>query len=187
MTFIYILLIVLQAGIIVYFVRKNRKLRKNEQSDNSYTSLRNTALQVTPYQLKLAIPNSETLVYGVVMDWDLGETTITLAAYITGAANMYFSTGETKTGGGKHPNVGEAAVELVTTAQKYLDKTVAADATTDNPPKGFICFYFLTNQRTYMARESLGNFENNTSPWLALFQKATDVMNEMKASGNGHV
>jgi hypothetical protein len=186
MTAFYIFLILLQAGVIVYFVRRGKKLSAEPAVPSKFDALRNTALTVTPYQLKLAIPNAETLVYGVVMDWDLGDAMVTLSAYITGAANMYYTSGDSKTGAGKHPNVGEAAVELVTTAQKFLNKALPADIS-ESPAKGFISFYFLTNHRVFMAREAITNFETNASEWLPLFQKATEVMNEMKASGNGHV
>src|ERR1019366_9173679 len=105
MTIIYIIAILLQLGIIIYFVRRGR-MKSNRPSDtavsgDTYEQLRNLAVNVTPAQLKLAIPESTTLVYGVVMDWNLNESVMTLAAYITGAASLYLSSGEGINGGGK--------------------------------------------------------------------------------------
>lgn len=186
MTIVYILLIILQIGIIIFFIRRARRqaAKKASELPDVYTAFRNQAIHVTPVQLKIAIPNTESLVYGVVMDWDIGETLITVAAYITGAASMYFSTGEGKPGGGKSPAVGEAAVDFVTTAQIFLDKA-SPITTVEEPSKGMIRFYFLTNHRVYMAEEALAKYESNNAELFELFQKGNEVINQMHNSGNG--
>jgi hypothetical protein len=186
MTIVYILLILLQAAIIVFFIRRNKKqaARKQAAIPGVYKTFREQAIHVTPLQLKLNIPNTESLVYGVVMDWDIGETLVTLAAYITGAASMYFSTGEGKAGGGKNPVVGEAAVDFVTTAQQFLDKAVPV-TTIEAPGKGMIRFYFLTNHRVYMAQEPLAMYETSEAQLFELFQKGNNVVSQMHNSGNG--
>jgi hypothetical protein len=184
---IYIIFILVQVGIIVFVIRRSKKERaKTGKPDNEYESQRKLALSVTPAELKLAIPHSETLVYGVVMDWDIGDAMVTIAAYITGAANMYFSTGGGKSGGGKKPAVGEAAVDFVTTAQHYLDKATT-NVSTSLPAKGFVRFYFLTNQRTFMLEERTEKLENSSSEFFSLFQKGNDIVNAMHSSGNGNV
>lgn len=184
MTIVYILLIILQAGVIVFILWWSKRKKKAQPVTNAYEEFREQALSITPTQLKIAIPNTEILVYGVVMDWDLGDSMITIAAYINGGASMYFSTGGGKTGGGKNPVVGEAAVELVTGAQEYLNHTVSV-VKADPPVRGFITFYFLTNQRLYKAQQPLASFEKNDGPWYPLFQKANDVVNAMHANSNG--
>ena len=186
MTVVYILLIVLQIGIIIFFIRRSKKqpAKKASQLPNVYTAFRNQAIHVTPVQLKIAIPNTESLVYGVVMDWDIGETLVTVAAYITGAASMYFRTGEGKVGGGKNPIVGEAAVDFVTTAQNFLDKATPVN-TVEEPMRGMIRFYFLTNHRVYMAEEALAHYETNDAKLFELFQKGNDVINQMHVGVNG--
>jgi len=189
-TIVYAIMILLQAGIIIYFVRRNRKLKKQlPQKETapdveSYQGLRNLAINVTPAQLKLTIPGNETLVYGVVMECDLGDAIVTLTAYITGAANIYFSTGGGKTGGGKSPAVGEAAVELVTTAQDYVGRAIRVTAT-EECDKGCVRFYLLTNKGIYAAQEQLLHIEDGTSAWLVLFEKGNEMVNLMHNSGNG--
>jgi hypothetical protein len=187
MTAIYILLILIQAGVIVYFVRRGRKLKadasKKAGSDDTHKDMRDTALNITPAQLKLSIPESETLVYGVVMDWNMGNTLVTLVSYITGAANMYLSTGGGIVGGGKNPTVGEAASEFVTMAQEYIYRASPASVF-DLPPDGCVRFYLLTNHQKLAAQEQLAYFDNGTSPWLPLFEKANEVITEMRAGLN---
>jgi hypothetical protein len=191
-TILYALMILLQAGVIIYFVRRNRMLKrqvgaKETMPDtDSYQGLRNLAINVTSAQLKLTIPGDETLVYGVVMDCDLGDVIVTLTAYITGAANVYFSTGGGKTGGGKSPAVGEAAVELVTTAQGYVTRAIRV-STTEECDKGCVRFYLLTNKGIYAAQEQLLHIQDGTSAWIRLFEKGNEMVNLMRNSGNGSI
>ena len=185
MIFVYIALILLQVGVIIFFVRRGQLVAKQrdkaavETTDGSYDGLRKLALHVTPDQLKLVIPADETLVYGVVMDWHAGEVVTTLAAYITGATSLCFSTGGVITGGGMNPLAGEAAVELVTAAQAYVERALPV-STTDVPPGESVRFYFLTNKGTLAAQEHTRHFEDNSSPWLLLFAKASMVINEIR-------
>lgn len=179
----------MQAGVLVFFIRRGQMLKRQRNAispapdANSYEGVRNLALKVTPAQLKLTIPPSETFVYGVVMDWDMGEMITTLAAYITGAASTCFSSGGVVAGGGVNPAVGEAAVDFVTFAQDFVYRAIAV-TTTDLPAKGCVRFYFLTNQGIFAAQEQTRHFEDNTSPWLHLFAKGSIVINEIRGSGN---
>ncbi|MCW3121631.1 MAG: hypothetical protein JWQ38_1123 [Flavipsychrobacter sp.] len=188
MTIVYIILILLQAGVIVFFIRHNRKKAAQAQpatnipGTGTYAGTRQLALQVTPQQLKLNIPDTEQLVYGVVMDWDMGDMTTTLAAYITGAASICFSTGGVVTGGGKSPVVGEAAVEFVVTAQQYIERVMPVTIT-DLPAKGCVRFYFLTNKGMFGAQEQTKHFEDGSSPWLQLFALGSVVVNEVRDGG----
>ena len=187
---IYIILIVLQIGVIIYFVRRGRRLRRELAAEaaepvlTEYESLRSTALQVTPVQLKLAIPATSTLVYGVVMDCNMGDAIVTLSAYITGAVSMYFSTGGGKGAGGMDPAVAELAVEVVTAAQHYIHSTVKA-ADHELPLAGCVRFYLLTNKGTYLAQEQLTFFEDSSSAWLPLFEKSNELISLMHSEGNG--
>ncbi len=184
--------IVVQLGIIVYFVRRNRIHRKElaakttTETGDTYESLRNLAIHITGGQLKLSIPDSTTLVYGVLLDWNLNESVMTLAAYITGAASLYLSTGEGINGGGKDPRVGEAAVAFVVAAQDYIARAMPV-VTTDLPPSGCIRFYLLTNKGLYAAQEQMVHFEDTTSPWLPLFELGSEVMSQIRVIQAGAV
>jgi len=174
----YITAIVIQSAIIGYFINqsiKARAARKAAPAAGSYEGMRQLAVSITPQQLKLEIPPSHILVYGVVMDWDMGEDMVTLLTYITGAANMYFRSGEGVIGGGKNKEAGEAAIELVIAARDYLERAVPV-TTAEFPLKGCIRFHFLTNQRMFAAQENWKFISDGSSPWLPLFEKASNVM-----------
>ena len=117
------------------------------------------------------------------MDWNLNESVMTLATYITGAASLYLSSGEGFNGGGKDPAVGESAVAFVVAAQQYLGRAMPV-ATTDLPPKGCIRFYLLTNKGLYAAQEQMVHFEDATSPWLPLFESGSEVITGIRNTRN---
>jgi hypothetical protein len=188
MTIIYIILILLQAAVIVYFIRQGRKKTVNAHvapAADTYEGLRNLAVNVTPEQLKLTIPDDRLFVFGVIMDWNMGEAIVSLAAYVTGAANMYFNTGEGITGGGKNPIVGEAAVAFVVAAQDYVERGISV-STADLPTRGCVRFHLLTNHGIYAMQEQIKHIQDGTSPYIPLFESGNKVMTEMQAGGVGN-
>jgi len=181
---IYIVAILLQAGILVYFVRRALKARAKKEvpgpTMSEYERTRLTALSVTPQQLGLDIPPYHTRVYGVVMDWDMNGTILTLTAYITGAANALLSTGATALGTGSDPAVAEQASEFVQVAQEFLPRTVQV-SNTAFPPLGTVKFSLLTNHGIYAGQELLSLINDNTSPWMGLFFRGNMVLDEIKS------
>jgi hypothetical protein len=162
-----------------YVSKSGDTVKVHTLPDNRFLDLRNMALNVTPEQLQLSLPAEQTKVFGVVMDWDLGDGTMTLITYQTGDASMYLSSGGGVIGGGQHENVSKASKEFVSIAQNYLDKSSKADTTT-LPDKDCFKFYFLTNKGKFVAQENIDNIESKTSKWLNLFENANNVITELR-------
>ncbi|MES1220792.1 MAG: hypothetical protein ABUT20_35150 [Bacteroidota bacterium] len=162
-----------------YVSKSGDTVKVHTLPNNRFLDLRNMALNVTSEQLQLSLPPDQTKVFGVVMDWDLGDGTMTLITYQTGDASMYLSSGGGVIGGGQHENVSKAAKEFVSMAQNYLDKSSKADTTT-LPDKDFFKFYFLTNKGKFVAQENIDNIKNKTSIWLNLFTNANNVITELR-------
>jgi hypothetical protein len=189
MNFIYIIAILLQAGILAYFISRIVKSVTNKKKASNlpvfateYERTRHTALHITQQQLGLDIPQSVTKVYGVVMDWDMNGVVLTLSAYITGAANVALSNGASVMGGGKNPAVAEQASEFVQVAQNYLLRAVPVSDTI-LPAIGTVKFYLLTNRGIYSAQELLSAIDDQSSPWVGLFFRGNMVVNEIKNGG----
>lgn len=193
MTYLIIKLIII-AGIIIYFISRKNKSNSNRANDisksgdspkvhilpdNRYMGLRNMALNVTPEQLKLSLPADQTILFGVVMDWEIGDGTMSLITYQTGDASMYLSSGGGVIGGGQHQSVNKVSKEFVSLSQKYLDKSLKTDLT-PLPEKDGLKFYFLTNKGKFVALETIENIENKTSKWLELFESANNVITELR-------
>lgn len=149
-----------------------------ETGGNPFSDLRNMAFHVTAEQLGLENINDNE-VYGVIMDWDLGEGIMTLITYQTGDASMYLSTGGGVIGGGQHENVNTATKRFVEQADKYISKTIETDST-PIPDKNCVKFYFLTNSGKYFAQEQMTSFEDETSIWMDYFNEANKVISELR-------
>jgi hypothetical protein len=137
------------------------------------------AFTATPEQLGLSLPTDKTVVYGVVMDWEMGGATATTVSYQTGDASLYLSSGGGVIGGGQHQNVNSAAKQFVTLAQTFLDKTAKTE-TTPLPATDEVKFYLLTNKGVFVGQETMKNFENNSSSWLKLFEEGNNVLTELR-------
>jgi len=146
---------------------------------NTFGDLRGMAFSVTPDQLQLSLPSGKTVVYGVLMDWGIDTSTATIVSYQTGDASLYLSSGGGVIGGGQHQNVTSAAKHLINLAQSYLDKAEISE-TKSLPKQDEVNFYLLTNKGTYVGRDIMKNFDNNTSAWLPLFEQANKVLTELR-------
>jgi hypothetical protein len=69
---------------------------------------------------------------------------------------------------------------LVSNAQPLLERT-AASGKTSLPEKDYVRFNFLTNKGRYIADEHTRNFENQSSPWMGLFEDANRIITEYRA------
>ena len=155
---------------------KTNDLQKKE---NIFEELRNKAFSITPEQLGLSIPMDKTIVYGVIMDWEMGGATASTVTYQTGDASLYLSSGGGVIGGGQHKNVNSAVKSFVNLAQSYLDKTIKTELT-PLPNTDEMKFYLLTNKGIFVGQEHMKNFENNSSPWLKLFEEGNRVLTELR-------
>lgn len=192
---IYIIIgLVLAGGLIFYLINFRSKStseninttdqgkvpsKARQTKENAYEELRNIAFTVRPEQLGLSLPTDKTIVYGIVMDWEMGGAIATTVAYQTGDASLYLSSGGGVIGGGKYQNVNNASKQFVSLAQTFLDKTTKVKETS-LPTTNEIKFYFLTNKGVYVGQEQIKNFENNSSLWLKLFEEGNNVLSELR-------
>jgi regulator of RNase E activity RraB len=156
---------------------------KTETTENAFEGLRNMAFSATPEQIGLSLPTDKTVVYGIVMDWEMGGATATTVSYQSGDASLYLSSGGGVIGGGQYQNVNSAAKQFVTLAQTFLDKT-AKTQTTPLPPTDEVKFYLLTNKGVFVGQETMKNFENNSSSWLKLFEEGNNVLTELRKTSD---
>jgi len=57
------------------------KTKVHQTKENSFEGLRNMAFTATPEQLGLSLPLDKTIVYGIIMDWEMGGATASTIAY----------------------------------------------------------------------------------------------------------
>ena len=187
--------LLLFGGLIFFLISCNSKSKSNKQNvqqeiikktkvdpnNNPYHDLRNLALNATEEQIGVKLPTDQTKIYGVIMDWDLGEGTATLISFLSGDASLYLSSGGGIIGAGGHENVKLAVTAFIVKAEKYLNKSIKTE-TTPLPESNGVKFYFLTNKGKFVGQENMINFENNSSEWLDLFEEGNKLITEIRNS-----
>lgn len=154
-------------------------IKLNDVKENLYPELRNKALSTTAEQLNLKLDNEKTIVYGVIMDWDMRDAVVTIISFQTGDASMYLSSGQIYIGGYVQENIRIAALAFVTEAQNCLAEATVTYYTSVLGQK-CVRFYLLTNKHTFTFQETVENLANNTSKLRKLFDLGNNVIAEYR-------
>ncbi len=98
----------------------NQSFYRRVPVSKPYLVTRNQALRLAPSNFTQFM--KESTIYGVVVDMPMAPTVITtLACYINGAANLYFSNGADYSGAAqRYPGVVQAARMFVSNAAHYI-------------------------------------------------------------------
>ncbi len=160
-------------------VKEQAKVRPAKGRKDAYFDLRNMALEMTADKIGLAYDPGELKVYGIIMDWNVGKTTVSLSSFASGDASMYLSTGGGILGGGGHQNVRIAVFKYLKVGQGFLEKAMSV-VETPIPSNGEVYFYFLTPNGKYLGSSDMVELENGTSEWRLLFEEANRVISALR-------
>jgi hypothetical protein len=146
---------------------------------NPYLNLRMQALEM-PADLFDVVPDARRpVVYGVVMDWELGNGSVTLVSFVSGDTSTYTSSGGGVIGGIGHENVRNASIAFIKKAKDSAGKFLRSDDSS-LPPVNSFKFFMLTTEGRFVAGDTLLNIENRSSPLLELFEEANKVITELR-------
>ena len=170
------LLVLVATGFVVF-----RQVSARASEQNPYQDLRAQALRVTPGDLGLQLRPDRQSVYGVVMDMGLPDGTATLAAYSTGDASLYLSSGGGMIGGGGHAKVRQAAQALMQVAESHLTSFSTTSAF-DRPAGGRARFFLLTNRGVLAATVAEDEVDAGQAPLSPVWHAAQQVLTELRLS-----
>ena len=159
-------------------VNQENNVKETKVKENPYPGLRIQAINVTPDQLKLQLDNDNDI-YGLVMDWNMGDAIVTVISFKTGDASVYLSTGQAFIGGYAHETVINAAKQFVEDGEKYLSKATKTE-NTEPTRENKVDFYFLTKSGKYYIEDNFEKIENKTSELFGLFESANQVITEYR-------
>lgn len=153
--------------------------KKKEEAKNPYHDLRNMAFAMQADALGLASEANDPNLYGVIMDWDMGNGVVTLVTYRTGDTSLYISSGGGFIGAGQHEDVNQLVQSFVAISDPMLQEA-RKDEDTGLPGQGEIVFHFLTTQGKFTLRDKLSAMEDRTSPYLPYFEAANQVITAIR-------
>ncbi len=155
------------------------KVKIHKTQENAFEGLRNMAFSATPDQLALSLPTDKTVVYGVIMDWEMGGATATTVSYQTGDASLYFSSGACIIGGGQHEEIRELSKEFISLCinlteegRPYKDSLTTLQNT--------VSLYLLTTSGKFLIRDNIEDVKNGNSKLSELYLMTNDIITEFR-------
>lgn len=123
-------------------------------------------------------PNFEK-VYGVLMDWPLGEQIISVVSLIDGNASVYSTSTFGVIGGFAHESVKIAAKEFVICASVFLSKSIKC-YDLNYPKLDNVRFYFLTFDGLMQIDINSLEITKQNNEYFSLFSKGQSVITELR-------
>ena len=111
--------------------------------DRTYAGLRSMALTLDPSKLGPVADTELQRVYGVVVDWSLGEDFATFVALADRTASLYTSRGGGTIGAAGRPAIDAAGARLLRTAEANLEGFLPVDGP-EPPVVGAVRYWALT-------------------------------------------
>jgi hypothetical protein len=152
-----------------------------EQTDPKDTgkALRLMALESSPKDLGFSPDQDYPKVYGILMDWRVGEDTASILAMRDGTASLYTTSTFGVLGGQKHENVRRAAEQCTRIADQFLDKSTAA-VNFSYPKEGEVFFYLLTYEEVRLCIGNEKAIHQSNDPTRPLFAAAQNLLTQLR-------
>lgn len=158
----------------------NPNFLKRVPVSKPYLVTRNQALRLSPSNFTQFMKNST--VYGVVVDMPMAPTVMTtLACYINGAANLYFSNGNDYSGAAqRYPGVVQTARNFVVNAAHFVNDENRVN-TMELPNSRAHYAYILTTNGLHRLEINpiIGQQTPAQRAFLSMYQR---VMNELHSA-----
>ena len=155
--------------------------RSNKDPADAGKELRHMMLRMPPQDLGVSPTEEFPSVYGILMDWPIGEQTATIFSTCTGAASLYTTSTFGIIGGEGHASVRAASAAFVKAAGRFYE---SAAVTSDYPyPAGDkVRFYLLTFHGVRVLETDMSSITRGTGPYAELFGLGQAVMTELRLS-----
>ncbi len=118
-------------------------------------------------------------VFGVLLDWPIGQETATIFASSSGAASLYTTSTFGIIGGEQHASVRTAATNLV----RACDRLIASSHPTTEypyPGKDHVRFYLLTFDGVRVLETDLASVEQGRSQYGDVFDLGQAVLTQLR-------
>jgi hypothetical protein len=150
-----------------------------KNADDAGRDLRNMVLAMPPEKMGGKATKEFPRVYGILMDWPIGDVTATILSTSTGAASLYTTSTFGIVGGEGHESVRAAAIKFVRAADRLFD-TAKPTTVFPYPAANHVHFYLLTFDGVRVVDAELAAIESGTSKYAEFFGLGQDVLTELR-------
>ena len=145
-----------------------------------YIELRSMIINIDPQEIGIIQGQKFPNVWGVLMEFELSNSPVTLVALADRTTSLYTGHGGGIIGSGEHEDVAFVTMDYLHLAENYLDDMERVSTLELPDEEGIICFHLLTFDGKYSIKideDDLIKGDHSLSP---LFFKANDVISEIR-------
>ena len=176
---------ILILGYVLVLIQGSLMAQEQKGAEEAGKELRGMILRASPESLGFKPDTAFPKVYGLLMDWNIGDRTASILAMKDGTASLYTTSSFGIIGGQGNERVRVAAGRCARLAGAYYYK---GRSTSDfpYPAPGQVYFYLLTFEgvRVCIADERM--LKKGKDPYSPLFDAAQVVLTELRRSAGDH-
>lgn len=151
----------------------------NKEPKDVGRGLRNMFLATSAEQAGIQRSNEYPRVWGVAVDWPIGEDIATIVSLADGGASLYTTGTFSIIGGIGHKTVRSAAKKVVKEADRYFDDSTPTQDFS-YPSSGHVRFFFTTFGGVRVIDADWASLSRRWSKYFELFDAAQDVLTELR-------
>jgi hypothetical protein len=153
----------------------------NKDPADAGKELRRMMLRMPPQDLGISPTKEFPSVYGVLMDWPIGEQTATIFSACTGSASLYTTSTFGIIGGEGHASVRAASAAFVKAAGRFYE-SAASTSDYPYPAADKVRFYLLTFHGVRVIETDVSSVTRGAGPYAELFGLGQAVMTQLRLS-----
>jgi hypothetical protein len=152
--------------------------RSNKDPADAGKELRRMMLTMSPRDAGVVPSNDFPRVYGILMDWPVGDQTATIFATSTGSASLYTTSTFGIVGGEGHASVRAASTAFVKAADRFYE-AAAPTGEYPYPARDRVRFYLLTFHGVRVVETDMATVTRGAGPYAELFGLGQAVTTEL--------
>jgi hypothetical protein len=153
--------------------------QSRESRDEAGKQLRLMVLGTKARELRLTPSPEFPRVFGVVMDWPVGDQIATVVALSDGTASLYTTSTFGIIGGQAYEPVRAAGKKFIATAERHYDQG-APVASFPYPANDQIAFYLLCYEDVRLVTAALAPTQDGTGKHVPLFSAGQEVLTQLR-------
>ena len=149
-----------------------------------YTQLRQAVLDLDPTSVGIERGPAERRVWGLVMDWSVGDAIATIVSLADGTTSLYLSSGGGSIGAGEHEAPAAASINAIRVADAMVDEFPMVEHA-PIPGRGRTALTLLTDLGLRRVEEDNAAFEEGTSRFAPVADAMQHVIHEIRVAEAG--
>lgn len=165
---------------------KQQRIHQPADPEQASDELRSMILHLKPEALGIKVSENTPNVWGVLMEYWINQTVVTVVSLADGTTSMYFSSGGGFIGAGEHPKPAMASQQLIQAAESFL-AVIPESIACPMPINGNVRFHLLTFDGSRSIEVAENEVEKPSHPFFSLYARGQRVITEIRIHTDANV